>query len=251
MKRDLALIFIFFVLITSAQNPIHLFEFDASLVNKDQTATFNGTVQYVKDRSGIDKKAIRLNQQSLSANIGNLPQSSASRTISIWIKFNDISNSNYIWGYGAAANNQYCGLIHQGTTTNESALNVAAWGYKNDFVTDLPLATEVWYHYVYVYDGTTSSIYRNGILIENFNAPNRNTLGSVFKIGNINSLVSINADIDELKIYNVALSYDEINTQYNAGALLVATAVKSTSTKGKKATLPKQKTNATKGIALF
>lgn len=251
MKKDLSFIFVFFVLVATAQNPIHLFDFDGSLVNKDQTATFNGAHLFVKNRAGVDKKAIRLINQSLTANIGNLPQTNEPRTISIWIKFNDISNSNYIWGYGAATNNQYCGLIHQGTTTNEALLNIAAWGHKNDFVAVLPLNKEVWYYYTYVYDGKSAGLYRNGVLIENFNAPNRNTSGSVFKIGNINSLVSINADIDELKIYNIALSNEEIINQYEIESLIVSTAAKSTTSKEKKGYISKQKANPTKGIALF
>ena len=251
MKKVSALFLAFFTLFTFAQNPIHHFNFDATLVNSSQTATFNGTFLFVKDRSGIDKKAIRLNNQSIAANIGNLPQTNESRTISIWIKFNDITNANYIWGYGAGASNQYCGLIHQETTTNESPLNIAAWGYTNDFVTILPLYKDVWYNYTYVYDGKSATIYRNGILIESFDAPSRNTLGSVFKIGNINSLVSINADIDELKIYNTALTNDEVINQYQRGALLVISEIKSNKSKGKKTHLARQHVKVTKDIALY
>lgn len=251
MKRATIFISAISSFLAFSQNPIHHFNFDATLIDVEQTSTFNGSLLFVKDRSGVDKKAIRLNNQSLTANIGNLPQTNEPRTISIWIKFNDITNSNYIWGYGAATNNKYCGLIHQGTLTNESPLNIAAWGYKNDLVTNLPLSKDVWYNYIYVYDGKNASIYRNGVMIESFIAPDRNTLGSVFKIGNVNSLVSINADIDELKIYNVALSNDEITKQYNAGALLVMTATKAVTKKGKKVVVAKQKVNPNRGLASF
>nr|WP_315155738.1 LamG domain-containing protein [uncultured Flavobacterium sp.] len=249
MKKTMLLLLTFSSLIAIAQTPLHDFKFDGNLVNADNTAAFNGNAKFTKDRSGIDKKAIRLTNEGLIANIGNLPQTNSPRTISIWIKFNDITNSNYIWGYGAAMNNSYCGLIHQGTTIGESPLNIAAWGYKNDLITTLPLTKGTWYNYTYVYDGKNAAIYRNGILIESYFAPNRNTIGSMFKIGNVNSLISINADIDDLKIYNVALSFDEIASQYNVGAsLIIAEKTTTTTKKGKGVT--RSKSPITKAIAL-
>ncbi|MEM0575105.1 LamG-like jellyroll fold domain-containing protein [Flavobacterium polysaccharolyticum] len=233
MKKTVLLSFLLYSIAIQAQKPIHEFNFDGSLANTSKTASFVGNAEFSKDRSGIDKKAIRLTNEGLIANIDNLPQTNAPRTISIWIKFNDITNSNYIWGYGAAVGNQYCGLIHQGTDSDESLLNVAAWGYKNDFVTTLPLAKGIWYNYTYVYDGKNADIYRNGVLIENYMAPNRNTLGSFFKLGNINSLISINADIDELKIYDVALSYEEIANQYYTGAALIIAGTTTSTKKGR------------------
>lgn len=221
MKKVIRFSLFLVSVLTFAQNPIHNFSFDGSLINQEKTATFYGNAFYIKDRAGVDKKAIRLVNEGLTANMGNLPQTKSPRTISIWIKFNDLSNSNYIWGYGAASNNLYCGLIHQGTTTNDSAICVAAWGHKNDFVTTLPVEKGTWYQYTYTFDGKKGSLYRNGALIQSFSEPFRNTLGSIFKIGNINSLVSINADIDELKIYDIALSSDEINKLFNEGASII------------------------------
>lgn len=248
MKKTILYTLLLSSLLNFSQTPIHDFSFDGTLVNVEKTTTFMGNVKFTKDRSGVDKKAIRLTNEGLAANIGNLPQTNSPRTITLWIKFNDITNSNYIWGYGAATNNQYCGLIHQGTSTNESLLNMAAWGYKNDFITTIPLSKDVWYNYTYVYDGSYASIYRNGVLIESFSAPNRNTLGSVFKLGNINSLVSINADIDELKIYNVALSHNEIVNQYNIGSTLIIAESAPIVKKGKG--ISKSKPSNTKAIAL-
>ncbi|MGL2987271.1 LamG-like jellyroll fold domain-containing protein [Flavobacterium sp. RSSA_27] len=200
--------------VSFAQSPIHEFTFDGNLSNSNKSVAFQGIGKFTKDRFGVDKKALRVSNESLVANIDNLPQNDSPRTISIWVKFNDITNSNYIWGYGAARNNSYCGLIHQGTSTAESSLNIAAWGFKNDFIIALPLSKEIWYNYTYVYDGKNAAIYRNGILLETFFAPNRQTIGNFFKIGNVNSLVSIDADIDDLKIYNIALSNEAISNQY-------------------------------------
>ncbi len=248
MKKTILYTLLLSSTLNFSQTPIHDFSFDGTLANAEKTTTFMGNAKFTKDRSGVDKKAIRLTNEGLAANIGNLPQTNSPRTITIWIKFNDITNSNYIWGYGAGTNNQFCGLIHQGTTTDESLLNIAAWGYKNDFITTIPLFKDFWYNYTYVYDGKYASIYRNGVLIESFSAPNRNTLGSVFKLGNINSLISINADIDELKIFNVALSPDEIVNQYHIGASLIIVEAAPVIKKGKGTS--KSKPSNTKALAL-
>jgi Concanavalin A-like lectin/glucanases superfamily len=248
MKKIILFSFLFSSIIAVAQTPIHEFTFDGSLINTDKSVAFQGTGKYTKDRSGVDKKALRLTNESLVANMDNLPQADAPRTISIWIKFNDITNSNYIWGYGAAMNNSYCGLIHQGTSTSESPLNLAAWGYKNDLITTLPLAKGIWYNYTYVYDGKNAAIYRNGVLIENFYAPNRNTIGNFFKIGNVNSLVSIDADIDDLKIYNMALSFEEVTNQYNSDVSSIIAEKNSTAKKGK--LMAKKKSTLSKAIVM-
>lgn len=240
MNKVIFFCLIFFPFLVAAQVPIHEFGFDGTLVNQDKTATFYGNAQYTNDRAGNDKKAIRLVNEGLTANIGNLPQTKSPRTISIWIKFNDLSNSNYIWGYGAASNNLYCGLIHQGTSNNESPICVAAWGNKNDFVTTLPIEKGVWYQYTYTYDGKKGSLYRNGALIQSFSEPFRNTLGSIFKIGIVNTLVSINADIDDLKIYNVALTSEEISKQFAVDAASIKSEIPKIVAKKPNTTLPKK-----------
>lgn len=214
MRKTVLLIVVLYTTLTYSQTPIHDFSFDGTLSNQDRTTTFYGNAQFTYDRFGAPKSALRIKDETIMANIENLPQHNAPRTISIWVKFNDISNSNYIWSYGSATNNAFCGLIHQGTSTNETAVCIASWGNNNDFVKNLSVEKEVWYNYIYAYDGKTGSLYRDGALIDSFNEPYRNTIGSLFKIGNVNSIVSINADLDDIKIYNIALCEEEIKNLY-------------------------------------
>lgn len=214
MIKIIILVLLIYTTFSYSQSPIHEYNFDGTLANQDRSATFFGNAQFTMDRFGNNKKALRVNNETIIANMDNLPQHNAPRTISIWVKFNDIANANYIWSYGTATNNAFCGLIHQGTSSTESSVCVAAWGNMNDFVTHLTLEKEVWYNYIYTYDGKIGSLYRDGVLIESFNEPYRNTFGSIFKIGNVNSIVSINADIDDIKIYNIALCEDEIKKTY-------------------------------------
>jgi len=82
------------------------------------------------------------------------------------------------------------------------------------------IAKDTWYNYVVTYDGLTSKIYSNGKLIKASISPRKLTSGIVFAIGRMGTSVSINADIDDLKIYDVVLSGDEVARLYNNTSVL-------------------------------
>ncbi|WP_119789910.1 LamG domain-containing protein [Flavobacterium anhuiense] len=216
MKKLLLTILFVSFLNVNAQTPIQEFNFNGTLNNTANTISFIGTDNYVADRAGVLKGAQRLNNKALEAVIDNLPQGKSSRTISIWVKFNDISNANYIWGYGNPLNAQYCGLLQQGTTSSNSDLSLAAWGASNDVIVSTPLEKNIWYHYTITYEGTTSKIYRDGKLLKYLEGMTRSTNGNIFRLGEINTMVGINADIDDLKIYNMALTPVQVKELYDS-----------------------------------
>ncbi|MFC0780998.1 LamG domain-containing protein [Flavobacterium sp. HJSW_4] len=214
-KLLLTAVFVSFLNV-NAQAPIQEFNFNGTLNNTANTTSFIGTYNFVADRAGAIKGAQRLNNKALEAVIDNLPQGKTSRTISIWVKFNDISNANYIWGYGSPQNAQYCGLLQQGTATSNSDLSLAAWGASNDVIVSTSLEKNIWYNYTITYEGTTSKIYRDGKLLKYLEGMARSTNGNIFRLGEINTMVGINADIDDLKIYNVALSPEQVVDLYES-----------------------------------
>ena len=93
---------------------------------------------------------------------------------------------------------------------------MAGWGASNDIIVNTPLEINTWYNYSVTFDGKTSKMYRNGKLIKFIKGISRNTKGTIFRLGEINTTVSINADIDDLKIYNLALTEQEIQNLYNS-----------------------------------
>ncbi|MHC0448426.1 LamG domain-containing protein [Flavobacterium sp. 3-218] len=216
MKKLLLTVLFVSFLNVNAQTPIQEFNFNGTLNNTANTISFIGTNNFVADRAGGIKGAQRLNNKALEAVIDNLPQGKSSRTISIWVKFNDIANANYILGYGNALNAQYCGLLQQGTTSSNSDLSLAAWGASNDVIVSTPLEKSIWYNYTITYEGTTSKIYRDGKLLKFLEGMTRSTNGNIFRLGEINTMVGINADIDDLKIYNVALTPDQVKELYES-----------------------------------
>ena len=256
MKKILLTLMIVISMNMDAQIPIHEFNFNGTLHNTENTISFMGTENYVTDRMGNEKSAQRLTNKALEAVIDNLPQNDAARTIIIWIKMNDISSANYIWGYGSAYNAQYFGLLQQGTITSNSDLSLAGWGASNDLLVNIPLVKNTWYQYCITFDGHTSKIYRNGELLKYIKGLSRDTKGTVFKLGEINTTIGVNADFDDLKIYNVALSDQEISDLYNTSkqSLPVVSTTKKENEKGSSnsgTSIIKPTVLATKKIEVF
>lgn len=247
MKKLLLTVLFVSYLNVTAQTPIQEFNFNGTLNNTANTTSFMGIDNFVADRAGEARGAQRLNNKALEAVIDNLPQGKSARTVSIWVKFNDISSANYIWGYGNAYNAQYCGLLQQGTSSSNSDLSLAAWGASNDVIVSTPLEKYVWYNYTITYEGATSKIYRDGKLLKYLEGMTRATNGTIFRLGEINTTIGINADIDDLKIYNVALTPEQVKDLYESGKPVVAIAAaptvelktsKTVAAKGKTAAKP-------------
>ena len=235
----------------NAQNPIQEFNFNGTLNNTANTTSFIGANNFVADRAGLVKGAQRLTNKAMEAVVDNLPQGNSSRSVSVWVKLNDIASANYIWGYGTAYNAQYCGLLQQGTTSSNSDLSLAGWGASNDVIVSTPLAKDTWYNYTITYDGKVSKIYRNGELLKSAEGITRSTKGNIFRLGEINTTVGINADIDDLKIYDVALTLEQVTALYNSSkpvriaAIEPAPTVKTIKKDGVKAkTTPKSASSA-------
>lgn len=200
----------------NAQSPIQEFNFNGTLNNTTNTTSFIGANNFVADRAGVVKGAQRLTNKAMEAVVDNLPQGNSARSVSIWVKLNDIASANYIWGYGTAYNAQYCGLLQQGTTLSNSDLSLAGWGASNDVIVSTPLAKNTWYNYTITYDEKVSKIYRNGELLKSAEGITRSTKGNIFRLGEINTTVGINADIDDLKIYDISLTGEQVLALYNS-----------------------------------
>jgi len=214
-KLLLTLLFVSF-LNTNAQNPVREFNFNGNLNNTDNTISFLGTPNFVNDRMGVAKGAQRLTNKVLQGVVGDLPQDNKPRSISIWVKFNAIASANYIFGYGSAVNTQYFGLLQQAASSGNSDLSLVGWGDTNNIIVSVPLAKDVWYQYTVTYDGAKSKIYRNGELLKSVEGVSRLTKGYILRLGALNGTVGINADVDDLKIYSVAMTDEQVMESYNS-----------------------------------
>ncbi|MCD0466485.1 LamG domain-containing protein [Flavobacterium sp. ENC] len=218
-KLLLTLMFVSF-LSTNAQNPVQEFNFNGNLNNKDNTISFLGAATFVNDRMGVAKSALRLTNKSFQAVVGDLPQGNKPRSISVWVKFNAITSPHYILGYGGAVTAQYFGLLQQASSNGNADLSLAGWGTGNDVIVSVPLAKEVWYQYSITYDGNTSKIYRNGELLKSVDGIPRVTKGYILNLGKLNATTAINADIDDFRLYSVAMTDEQVMESYNSSKAL-------------------------------
>ncbi len=216
MKKILLTFMFVNFLTANAQNPVQEFNFNGNLNSADNSISFVGTPIYVNDRMGAPRGALRLTNKSLQAVVGELPQDNKPKTISVWVKFNAVNIPNYILGYGAAVNGQYFGLVQQPVTGGNADVSLVGWGDSNNVIASVPLAKETWYMYSVTYDGNVSKIYRNGVLLKAADGIQRSAKGYILNLGKLTTSTSINADIDDIRLYSVAMTDEQVLEAYNS-----------------------------------
>lgn len=234
MKKILLTLMFVSFLNANAQNPVQEFNFNGNLSSADNTISFLGTPTYVNDRLGVPKGALRLTNKALQAVVGELPQGSKPKTISLWVKFNAVNAANYIFNYGAPVNGQYFALLQQPAVAGNSDVSLVGWGDSNNVVASVSLAKETWYMYSVTYDGNVTKIYRNGELLKAVEGIQRSAKGYILSLGKLNTATSINADIDDLKLYTVAMTDEQVLESYNSSKPPVTASQASPVSNGKK-----------------
>lgn len=192
------------------------FKFNNSYTNEAGNISFT-TAALTTDRSNIANSALSITFATQSqAVIPNLPYGNSPRTFSFWAKNTQYStfDNDPVFTYGASGNacggafsEQRAGFFGDGVNGNLTV--VQGFGQFN-FV-------NTWYHFVMVYDGTDAKIYRNGeffaSLPKTWNTLNDN---DIFKLGiSITGQKFFTGAIDELRIYNRAITVGEIKAIYN------------------------------------
>ena len=166
-----------------------------------QGAGFNGTSSVV----------------SLAAT--NLPSTSTARTISVWANFTAQPAANgamYMVNWGAVSNNNLSAFIYADTGGTKY---LALAGYANDGVVNYTLSNSVWYHLAVTYSGTTVTIYVNGKSIgtATVSAFNTSTTGAALGRPYWDTSAYFSGKLDEILIFNRALSAQEIRRMYAVG----------------------------------
>ena len=224
----LSILFLLPFLMIKAQTPIHRFTFDNTYSNSNSTiqlTQLNSTfpTSFVTGRNG--GQAVNIpNAGGLKAIISNLPLGNSARTVATWIKFNQYNptGGSYIFSYGNAVNGQAFGL----TMNYNNGLEQYNWGAGYSVIVTINDNSNVffnngqWYHLVTSYDGTKVKIYMNGNLIktQTLAINTSNSVNNLFKIGATPSTSSggtLNAAIDDLQIFDVALTDAQVNSLYS------------------------------------
>lgn len=159
-------------------------------------------------------------------------------SIDFWMKYQGVTTHPYattimgktsgtantpgftVWTTSWGSDGSNYGLFIATTTASWGEGNIEDWG-KYDL--------DTWYHVVFVRSGNSWSIYRNGVLS---NSGTKNGIGLdvtndvSFKIGNFNESAPASAPhfkgmIDEVRIYNRALTEEEVKDNYESSLIAV------------------------------
>jgi hypothetical protein len=135
-------------------------------------------------------------------------------TIEAWVNPTSFNNAGYPTIYAKGHWDASLGL-NSGTGALESWIN-----NNSQMIGTTPVPLNQWSHVALVYDGTNRTFYLNGAVAGSGTAPTITHDTSTSSIGNVvpNDGAAFNGAIDEVSIYNRALSFDEIASIYLAGA---------------------------------
>jgi hypothetical protein len=146
-----------------------------------------------------------------TAGTSSLPANNASQTISAWVNFSSTSADQYVVSLWNPATTQ---ALSMGILSGK--LMVWRWG-PGPLVSMAPPSTNSWHHVAYTYDGKTHKLYLDGKTPATGTTPANVSPVTVAEIGSWSGEGFFHGQIDELRVYNVALSATQI-AQLAAGA---------------------------------
>jgi hypothetical protein len=195
-----------------------------------------GSGTTANDSSGMNNNAILINspswvpgklgkglyftntssQKATVSTLDSIPIGNSNYTIEAWIKPSSYGNYGIVgWG-------------NYGTTNQVNALRLSSTGitnywWSNDLNATVPNLTDgKWHHVVAEFDGTTRSIYVDDNLVASDSpGSSHNVTNANFTFGDTNTSEYFNGGIDNLKIWNRALSAGEIAYEYSQSGPLV------------------------------
>ncbi len=232
MKKQLQCLLLLVSVWSYGQNPVYQFDFDGNMNNTVVSSNFggwisagSGSVSYVNNRLGEAGKAVQIpNTLNFTGSATSLPFGNQSRTLSFWAKFvndNDTKTFPVVgWGNNTAGN-------AYGFWRNGVQNSYYTWGVGNDYNVpqtnaQIQASNNGWVHIAMTYNNTNNSfvIYYNGVDAGSYSRvliTNGNTL-YLNRLVNSNSGTGDAIQIDDLKIYNTALTATQIQALYNPNA---------------------------------
>jgi len=148
-----------------------------------------------------------------------LPLGNAARTIDLWFNSGtDLSTSTdaALIEYGTQTSEEVFGLIFSATAPGK----LSFYGSGDDLAGTTTIQPNTWYHAAVTYDGTTVRLYLNGALEATKATTSLNTVldNNGLTLGLRPTVSAWNGQIDEVEIFNRALTASEVQSIYLAGS---------------------------------
>ena len=176
--------------------------------------TYNATAVNVTYEEGKFGQAAKFNGSSSYINNFNLPDST-NVTISTWVKLNATPTLNFIYGQINSGGADVTMGVSLAITSNGLRIYQNNISYK-EF--NFSFNIGVWYNIVHIVEGTTASVYVNNTLVggHNFSSNRLPFNNANFAFGKFGAWGSnpFNGSMDQIRVFNRALSAQEVNTLY-------------------------------------
>lgn len=177
-------------------------------------------------------QALKFNgvDQCIDAGAGSSINITGAITVSAWVLIKDTLAQRVIAsksGLGGAGANQQYALYESSSNRFAFAVTNSTTISLSSITASATIANNVWVHIVGTYDGIdTTRMYLNGVQVDSDTSAGYGTLqdsGKNLEIGGTNGSKRCNGaffsgQIDDVRIYNRALSADEILQLYNMGS---------------------------------
>ncbi len=141
----------------------------------------------------------------------NLPVGNSNYTFIIWVQLDTNWSANGFMSIGPFGAYNSSNAFRAGTTNQ---LINYWWGNDLSVTTSLS-PTNGWFNAVAKYDGTTRSIFVNGVLVGSDTPVGHNVITSELQIAKTTSTEYLQGKVAEVLIYDVALSNSDIVQYYN------------------------------------
>jgi hypothetical protein len=149
-----------------------------------------------------------------------LPTGNSSYTVTAWILPSTTPGSYGIIGWGTYGTYGAVNAFRT-SSTNNCDIDNYSWGYEKgyDVTAQVGIYDNTWHNVAVTYDAAshTKTLYLDGVLVKaNSDTLTLNVTGNNFTIGRTYTNEYFVGILDEVKVYNTALSTSELNTSLQA-----------------------------------
>ena len=189
----------------------------------------NGTLNSVTFDNSVIQSFDIPDGGNISATLATIPSADFVHTVSLWVRFEgDTLTTSYPYVYFLGNRSDYSGFgLYVAGATAPNKLHVSCWTL--DYPIDFTFADHNWYHVTYTYSGGgwgkgTVNVYVDGIeygLGTNRSSGTEGTTPTIptsnvpFRIGTSNTGGSFDGKIANIRLFNRALTSDEVWQLYS------------------------------------
>ena len=185
----------------------------------------NGTVNgatLTTDRNGVANSAYYFSGSGCNTRIDaqvNTSSIQTGLTISIWIlRVGDGCLGPRILEFWPEDNPNGQGMAQWGWENGNNSLYIGSTTSGGCYTTVPVNGNNIWYNIVYTNDGTTGKFYKDGLLISSIPSNGNPTLAGTAAFGRMNhgGFDAFNGKLDDIGVWNRALTQQEITNIYNS-----------------------------------